>query len=413
MPKKVAYTQITPIPAHIPRQLAIDMLHSHGEIIELNPLVLEHHPIKAPRDAPADEFFSVWEEITQRIQYIPGTGKLGSGKISFKGVFHDMPWGLQTHIYAPAGVDMRNKYHIRGNQPGEPPEQRELGSGAPPEGLYLREDVEIKCNFTMVPFVKSEAKAASKVLVARMIKKAELIDQELLRQMMEGQRQGGLTDGNQYSPNAGQPPNSPGMTPGAPFSPNMNNVDAYKRNTMLSNSDVLRKREEAIRQSMYSTGSFRSQYGSQRSASMNHPPMMEMMGSLPQQGGPQPPSNGLAIEMPGDMQYIHPPQPQGSPNLQPPQGRASVYSELSGEASQPRSRPSSTTHETSYTQDNQTVSSGWGGSQTGHSPNPEAWRQSVVSDQSQQNQQMQNQQRGSQGGYSYNPRDFMEGMPAR
>jgi hypothetical protein len=79
MPKKVAYTNITPIPSHIPRQLAIDVLHSHGEIIELNPLVLEHHPIKAPRDAPADEFFSVWHEITERIQYIPGAGKLGSG----------------------------------------------------------------------------------------------------------------------------------------------------------------------------------------------------------------------------------------------------------------------------------------------------------------------------------------------
>lgn len=143
MPKKVAYTNITPIPRHIPRQLAIDMLHSHGEIIELNPLVTEHHPIKAPRDAPADEFFSVWHEISERIQYIPGTGKFGSGKISFKGVFHDMPWGLQTHIYAPAGVDLRNKWQIRGNQPGEPPEHRELGSAAPLEGLYLREDVEI------------------------------------------------------------------------------------------------------------------------------------------------------------------------------------------------------------------------------------------------------------------------------
>ena len=161
MPKKSVYTQITPIPHHIPRQLAIDMLHSHGEIIELNPLVLEHHPIKAPQSASADEYFSVWHEITERIQYIPGTCILVSGKISFKGVFHDMPWGLQTHIYAPMGVDLRNKWQIRGNQPGEPAEPRELGSGAPADGLYLREDVEIRCNITVVPFVKKELRAAS------------------------------------------------------------------------------------------------------------------------------------------------------------------------------------------------------------------------------------------------------------
>ncbi|PSN66990.1 hypothetical protein BS50DRAFT_380164 [Corynespora cassiicola Philippines] len=185
MRKKVTYTNITPIPSFIPRQLAIDILHSHGEIIELNPLVLGYEAIKAPREAPADEFYSTWYEITERIQYIPGIGKLGSGVIKFKGCFHDMPWGLQTHTYAPANVDLRNKWQICGNQPGEPPETRELGLGAPPEGLYLREDIEIKCNMTMVSFVKKEMKASSKILVERLIKKAELLDSGVLHAMME------------------------------------------------------------------------------------------------------------------------------------------------------------------------------------------------------------------------------------
>jgi len=89
MSKKITYTNITPIPSFIPRQLAIDILHAHKEIIELNPLVIGFDAIKAPRDAPADEFYSTWYEISQRIQYVPGMGKLGSGKIKFKGVFHD------------------------------------------------------------------------------------------------------------------------------------------------------------------------------------------------------------------------------------------------------------------------------------------------------------------------------------
>jgi hypothetical protein len=184
--KKEVFTTITPIPSFIPRQLAIDILHSHGEVLTVNPLVLEYKPVKAPRDAAADEFYSTWYEITERIQYVPGMGKMGSGKISFKGVFHDMPWGLQTHIYAPMNIDMRVKYRIAGNQQGvEPPEPQEIGLGAPSDGLYLREDIEIKCNITMVSFVKAQMKAASKDMVERIVKKAELLDSGVLHAMIE------------------------------------------------------------------------------------------------------------------------------------------------------------------------------------------------------------------------------------
>ena len=187
--KKEVYTTITPIPGFIPRQLAIDILHSHSEVITLNPLVLSHKAIPAPRDAASDEFYSTWYEITERIQYVPGLGRMGSGRISFNGCFHDMPWGLQTHIYAPMGVDLRNKYRIAGNQPGvEPPELPEIGSaelGIPSDGLYLREDIEIRCNITVVGFVKAELKKASKEMVQRIIKKAELLDAGVLQGMIE------------------------------------------------------------------------------------------------------------------------------------------------------------------------------------------------------------------------------------
>ncbi|KAJ5766464.1 uncharacterized protein N7511_004080 [Penicillium nucicola] len=188
MRKKEAYTQITPIPSNVPRQLALDILHSHSEIITLNPLVLSHRPIKAPRDAASDEYYSTWYEITERVQYLPGLGKMGSGKISFKGCFHDTAWGLQTHMYAPMSIDLQSKWRIAGNQPDETPdlEGREPRSaGAPANGLYLREDVEISCNLTLMSFVKGQLKAASKVLVDRLIKKAELLDAGVLQAMME------------------------------------------------------------------------------------------------------------------------------------------------------------------------------------------------------------------------------------
>ncbi|KAM0716066.1 hypothetical protein Q7P37_008580 [Cladosporium fusiforme] len=181
MGKRSVYTKITPLPSNIPRQLALDMLRSHGEVISLNPLVTGHKPIPAPREAAADEFFAQWYEITEIITWGLGLKK----KISFKGVFYDLPNGLQTHTYAPMGVDLRNKWTVRGNQPGEPREPRELGVETPLEGLYLREDVEIVCNMALTSFVKKEMKAAAGVMVDRMTRKAELLDEGVLHAMFE------------------------------------------------------------------------------------------------------------------------------------------------------------------------------------------------------------------------------------
>ncbi|KAJ5665030.1 uncharacterized protein N7477_007478 [Penicillium maclennaniae] len=181
--KKEIYTNFTPIPPQVPRQLALDILHSHSEIITLNPLVLSHRPVKAPQNAVADEYYSTWYEITERVQYLPGIGKLGSGKISFKGSFHNTPWGLQTHTYGPVGVDLRIEWRIGGNQPDEP-EAEQTEDGAP-RGLYLRENISIECNLTLLSFVKKELQASSKVLVDRLIKKAELLDAGALEGFME------------------------------------------------------------------------------------------------------------------------------------------------------------------------------------------------------------------------------------
>ncbi|KAK4150536.1 hypothetical protein C8A00DRAFT_46102 [Chaetomidium leptoderma] len=187
--KKDNFTIITPIPGFIPRQLAIDILHSHPEVITLNPLVLKHKAIPAPHNAEADEYYSTWYEITERIQFVPGIGKMGASTIKFNGCFHNMPWGLQTHIYAPMNVDLRNKYTIAGNQPGvEPPEIPEIGLsalGAPANGLYLKEDIEIKCNFIVFSLVRSQLKKASGEMVRRIIKKAELLDAGVLQAMIE------------------------------------------------------------------------------------------------------------------------------------------------------------------------------------------------------------------------------------
>jgi len=189
---KAHFTTCVPIPAFIPRQLAIEVLHNHAEVITANPLVIEHRPRTPPNHASSDEVHSTWYDVVERIQYLPGLGKVGSGKITFPACFHDMPWGLQTHVCAPMGVDLRVAYRVEGEQQGvEPMEPRELGLaelGAPPEGLYLRADVEFKASLAFSSFVRSQTRTALGIMVDRVVKKAERMDASVLQGMIEEDR---------------------------------------------------------------------------------------------------------------------------------------------------------------------------------------------------------------------------------
>lgn len=336
--KKEVFTIITPIPGFIPRQLAVDILHSHSEVITLNPLVLDHKPIKAPRNAASDEYYSTWYEIEQRIQYIPGIGKMGSGKISFTGCFHDMPWGLQTHIYAPMNVDLKNRYRIAGNQPGvEPPEPQEIGLGAPSDGLYLRDDVEIKCNYAVASFVKSQLKAASKDMVERIIKKAELLDAGVLHAMIEhgklktvnpNDRTTTISPNGARSPQPGEPSPTFMDRPGA-VSPTPSTSQPYQIPRPMSYQQF--HRTGSVSQSPH----WSAPYGGLRGQS---PPQMKEYPlpthhELPDKGAP--PGNA-PVEMPGDYSF-----PQPSPRFlasQPsptyPSDQESTHSRISAPAPQ-------------------------------------------------------------------------------
>ncbi|KAI1386808.1 uncharacterized protein F4822DRAFT_411299 [Hypoxylon trugodes] len=314
--KKEVYTVITPIPTFIPRQLAIDILHSHGEVITLNPLVLEYKQIKAPRDAASDEYFSTWYEIHERIQYIPGMGKLGSGKITFNGCFHDLPWGLQTHIYAPMGVDLRNKYRIGGNQPGvEPPEQQEIGLaalGAPKDGLYLREDIEIRCNITMVGMVKAQMKAASKDMVERIIKKAELLDAGVLQAMIEdGKMKTFNPNDSTYAGSVGGGLKSPPMSspPGSPYQPPMSPSIPYQvpRPMSLQQGGSRPGTSSSLGYPAHWQNQFQQQNGYDQSK------IHQQYAELPNSQAPVPSNQNVIMELPGDFHH-----PQSSPQLQPP-----------------------------------------------------------------------------------------------
>ena len=141
-------------------------------------LVIERHPIKPPGSASPEEYNCQWYQLTDRVQYLPGG--LYSGKVSYNVCFHNLAKGLQTHCFAPAGLDIKGKWTIGGSLPGEMKEPTELGLGLPKHGLYLREDVDMKCNVLMTAFVKKTLKKAHVHLVARLIQKAHFTEADLV-----------------------------------------------------------------------------------------------------------------------------------------------------------------------------------------------------------------------------------------
>ena len=169
MSKRTHFVTVTPLPAGISRQTVIETLHNHVEMIDLNPLVIERHPIKPPREAEPEEVNCSWYSVTDKVNYIPG---LYSGKLTFNACFNDLPDGMQSHIYAPMGLDMRGKWSVGGSLPGEPRQNVEMGHNIPKTGLYLREDVDMRVNFTMTSFVKKTTKKTHTTLVERLIEKS-------------------------------------------------------------------------------------------------------------------------------------------------------------------------------------------------------------------------------------------------
>lgn len=165
---RTTFTNITPLPPTITRQTAVDFLHDHLQMIDLNPLIIDRHTIPPPPHAPAEEHRCIWYQLTDRISYLPGV----SGKVSYTCAFHDLPEGLQTHCFAAMGLEIRDRWSVCGSLPGEPPQPVELGLNAPMSGLYLREDVDLRCSSIMMAFVKKTLKKAHGTLVDTLADKA-------------------------------------------------------------------------------------------------------------------------------------------------------------------------------------------------------------------------------------------------
>ena len=194
MSKRTVFTTLTALPPGITRSTVMETLRTHTEMIDLNPLVQERHIIKPPTKASAEEYHCIWYQLTDRVQYLPGN--LVAGKVSYDVCFHDLPNGLQTHCYAPLGLDIKGKWTLGGSLPGESREAVEIGLGVPKEGLWLREDVDMRCNMLMTSFVKKTLKKAHASLVDRLVEKAHLVEAKVYNERLMDERRRSSSSAN-------------------------------------------------------------------------------------------------------------------------------------------------------------------------------------------------------------------------
>lgn len=138
----------------------VHSLHDHNAMITQNPLVIHHERCQPPADALPDEANAIWYQLTDRIDYLPGG--LLQGRVRYRACFQDTPRGLRTHVYAPMGVDIRNHWSVRRGEGEE-------GSDEIGEGLYLHEEVELRCPIGTTGFVRRTLTRAHSRLVERML----------------------------------------------------------------------------------------------------------------------------------------------------------------------------------------------------------------------------------------------------
>ncbi|KAL4963341.1 uncharacterized protein BDV14DRAFT_176798 [Aspergillus stella-maris] len=166
MTTRTQFTTSTPFPPNTNLETAVKSLHSHDEMIKLNPLVITFKKCDPPANAPAEEQNLIWYEITDKVPILPFN--LYSREVTYKACFENLVVGLRTHVYAPMGLDIREVWSVGGATTTREGESAGDGSGED-TGLYLKEDVDMSCNFLMAGFVKGTLKVSHGRLFEKMV----------------------------------------------------------------------------------------------------------------------------------------------------------------------------------------------------------------------------------------------------
>lgn len=108
--------------------------------------------------------------------------------MSYHACFQDSDDGLQTHVYAPLGLNIQAKWRVGGRLPGEPKPPTEPGLDTPRHGLYIREDVTMTCSSLLLGFVKRTFKDSHARLVEKLVERAHVLESSFANERLKALR---------------------------------------------------------------------------------------------------------------------------------------------------------------------------------------------------------------------------------
>lgn len=119
-----------------------------------------------------------------KVSYLP----FAQGSVSYHACFNDLHDGLQTHIYAPLGLEIQGKWSVGGRLPGEPKPLAEPGINTPRHGLYIREDVRMTCSSLLLAFVRRTFKDSHARLVEKLVERAHILESNFANERLQALR---------------------------------------------------------------------------------------------------------------------------------------------------------------------------------------------------------------------------------
>ncbi|KAH0541861.1 hypothetical protein FGG08_003666 [Glutinoglossum americanum] len=173
----IALTIETPLPPSTDPESVVRILHDHGAVVGLSPLVTSHKLVSSSGDTPSlsgtpdtpdtvtkDQTLarSSTYEVTESVPLLPGG--LWQTNTAFKAEFTDLPDGLRAVVHAPMGVEMVDIWSVGGGE-GDPSGD---GNGI----MRLKEEVELRCSVFLMPFVKLTMRGAHEVIHQRLVERA-------------------------------------------------------------------------------------------------------------------------------------------------------------------------------------------------------------------------------------------------
>lgn len=104
MSRQTFFTTTTVLPPGVTRETVLEALHDHLGMVQCLPNNCSITPCRAPSFATPEESTKSWYLITDRISYLPGF----SSMVPYHGCFNNLFDGMQSHVYATLGLDIKN-----------------------------------------------------------------------------------------------------------------------------------------------------------------------------------------------------------------------------------------------------------------------------------------------------------------